>query len=247
MSLILDALKKAEQDRHAGQAPVLDAMLIRPSRVAARRPRHQQQDLLLVAGITAAVLFAAAGIVYWLWPSATLVPVAQITPPAVVDSAPEQASEPSTAVPALRVDPERLQAPLVDVPDEQLDLADTGASEATTMDDLEGDATLPKPRKPQLSDVPAEPSPQPVPPVEPVTPSARPLKQMPPSFRSEFPKLVVEVHVYDDNPLRRFILVNGKKYRETDTLLEGPRVVEITPDGVIVEHRGSQVLLELPH
>ncbi len=69
---------------------------------------------------------------------------------------------------------------------------------------------------------------------------------MPASFRSEFPKLVVDVHVYDDNPLRRFVLVNGKKYRETDTLLDGPRIVEITPNGLIVEQRGSQVLLELP-
>ena len=245
MSLILDALKKAEQDRHAGQAPVLDEMLVRPTRLAARRPHHQQQDMLLVAAITTAVLFAGAGIVYWLWPSAAPAPISQPAMHApVIEPAPVEVSTPA---PALRVDPERLQAPITDVPEDQLDIADTGASEATTMDDLEGDSTLSARRKPQVSNVPAESAPQPVPPVEPAVPSARPLKQMPPSFRSEFPKLVVEVHVYDDNPLRRFILVNSKKYRETDTLLEGPRVVEIAPDGVVVDYRGSQVLLELPH
>jgi general secretion pathway protein B len=69
---------------------------------------------------------------------------------------------------------------------------------------------------------------------------------MPPAFRSEFPRLTVDVHVFDSNPLRRFVMLNGKKYRETDTTLDGPRIIEITPEGVVLEHRGSQVLVELP-
>lgn len=247
MSLILDALKKAEQDRHAGQAPVLDEMLVRPTRVVHRRAQQQQQDLLLVVAIAAAVLFAAAGIAYWLWPSTpTTAPEQQTSAPAAVDSSPAQATS-AEPVPALRIDPERLQAPLADVPEAQVDLADTGASEASTMEDLEGDSRQRTRRIPASAELQSEPPASIIAAPTAAESSATPLKQMPPSFRNELPKLVVDVHVYDENPLRRFVLVNGKKYRESDTLLDGPRVVEITPDGVIIEHRGSQVLLELPH
>lgn len=243
MSLILDALKKAEQDRHAGQVPVIDEMLVRRPPAAASRRRNPQQDVLLMAAALLAVLFAVAGLAYWLWPS----PARQSTP--VVAEAP--AAEPAPAGPALRIDPERLQAPIA-VADETLDPADTGASEAMTLDDLDATAedapALPPPAA--RSEIPVEvvQAPTPAPALAPaaVEPSARPLKEMPPAFRSEFPKLTVDVHVFDDNPLRRFVLINGKKYRETDTLLDGPRVVEIAPGGVVVDHRGSKVLLELP-
>jgi len=248
MSLILDALKKAEQDRHAGQAPALDEMLIRPSRVSARRPEHQQQDLLLMAAIVAALLFAVVGITYWLWPSSATTAPAAI---AAATSAPAPVpattmSEPEQPAPALRIDPERLAAPFSE---EGLDLADTGASEASTMDDLEGDSSAKQPRRQSTDELAMQPAlatEQPAPASEPIKPSARPLKQMPASYRNEFPRLVVDVHVYDDNPLRRFVLINSKKYRENDTLIDGPRVTEIAPDGIVVEYRGSQVLLELP-
>ena len=248
MSLILDALKKAEQDRHAGQAPVLDEVLVRPTRMPQRRAQQQQQDLLLVVAIAAAMLFAAAGIAYWLWPStAPAAPAPPASAAAAANPAPVQTTtteeEPASA---LRVDPEHLQAPLADAPEEPFDLADTGASEASTMEDLEGDSSPRANRKPASAEPALEPSAPIIAAATPAAPSATPLKQMPPSFRNELPRLVVDVHVYDENPLRRFVLVNGKKYRETDTLQDGPRVLEITPDGVIIEHRGSQVLLELP-
>lgn len=274
MSLILDALKKAEQDRHAGQAPVLDELLVRRAPPAARR-RNQQQDVAVLAAVIFAVLFAVAGVIYWLWPSRTEpAPSAAESTPAVASAAPaaaptEVAIEPPAA---LRVDPERLEAPVSDLPEDAVQTGDTGAAQAMTMDELDGDAPQRSPTKPPQNDV-AAPSPSqpatavnssaiatapenPPPPVVAATsppspapatePAVRSLKEMPPSFRSEFPKLTVDVHVYDANPLRRFVLVNGKKYRETDTLLDGPRVVEITPVGVVLEQRGSRVLLELP-
>ncbi len=265
MSLILDALKKAEQDRHAGQAPVLDEMLIRRTAAAPRR-RDPQQDVLLVAAILFAVLFALAGLVYWFWPAGEAAPAAVATSTAA--PATEQRAEESTPAPAMRIDPERLEAPVADVPEEPVASTDTGAAQAMTMDELDGDAPQPSPSKPPQYEPPtppvvAEAAPAPTQPTVTPTPApapavaasapppqdnaaVRPLKEMPPAFRSEFPKLVVDIHVYDENPLRRFVLVNGKKYRETDTLMEGPRVVEITPVGVVVEHRGSKVLVELP-
>jgi len=263
MSLILDALKKAEQDRHAGQAPVIDEMLVRRTPVARRRESDAQQ-IVLMAGAIAALLFAIAGITYWLWPSST--PAAATATEATAAAAATVAADNE---PALRIDPERLEAPVADVPEEPVPSGDTGAADAMTMDELDGELppgasskpsrqTAVEPAPPAVSEqapesAPEAPAPAPAPVVAaappsppPVEASVRPLKEMPPAFRSEFPKLVVDVHVYNDNPLRRFVLINGKKYRETDTLLDGPRVVEITPDGVIVEHRGSRVLVQLP-
>lgn len=268
MSLILDALKKAEQDRHAGQAPVLDEMLIRRTPATAGR-RDPQQDVLLVAAILFAVLFALAGLVYWFWPAGEPAPAA-VAANTAAPVAEQAAAQNNTPAPALRIDPERLEAPVADVPEEAVATTDTGAAQAMTMDELDGDAPQPSPSKPPQYEpvtppVVAETAPAPAPTQPTVTPTpaappaviastpppqdnsgVRPLKEMPPAFRSEFPKLVVDIHVYDENPLRRFVLVNGKKYRETDTLMEGPRVVEITPVGVVVEHRGSKVLVELP-
>ncbi len=249
MSLILDALKKAEQDRHVGQPPVLDEMLVRRDPAPSRR-RDRQQDVALLAAVGAALLFAAAGAVYWLWPARAPEPAVAATPAAAT-------ADSELSAPALRVDPERLQAPVTDLPEAAIDLSDTGAAEAMTMDDLEGEAPPPQASRPAPAAAspspaatgeapPVAPPPATAPPAPPVEASVRALKDMPPAFRSEFPRLGLDIHVYDDNPLRRFVLINGKKYRESDTLLDGPRVVEITPEGVIVEQRGSKVLLELP-
>lgn len=246
MSLILDALKKAEQDRHAGQAPALDELLVRRAPPVARRRRDAQQDVLAMAAIIMAALFAVAGLAYWLWP-ADEAPVAAVAAAAPAD----EGTEPPAA--ALRIDPERLAEPLAEAPETGVDTTDTNAAEAATMDELDGDqpsrATPSAPtadiREPAtLPTMIDETTPAPTPAA--VVENVRPLKEMPPAFRSELPKLSVDVHVYDDNPLRRFVLINGKKYRETDTLIDGPRVVEIMPNGVIVEHRGSKVLIELP-
>lgn len=247
MSLILDALKKAEQDRHAGQAPALDELLVRRAPPVARRRRDSQQDVLAMAAIIMAVLFAVAGLVYWAWPVDNKpVAVAAVPTTASADESPAPPAAP------LRVDPERLEAPVADVSEAGVDPSDTEAAQAATMDELDGD--LPAPSNPRAAAISEptmqptildEPTPAPAPVV--VENNVRPLKEMPPAFRSEFPKLSVDVHVYDDNPLRRFVLINGKKYRETDTLIDGPKVVEIMPNGVIVEQRGSKVLLELPH
>jgi general secretion pathway protein B len=55
--------------------------------------------------------------------------------------------------------------------------------------------------------------------------------------------LHLDIHVYSEKPAERFVFVNMNKYREGDTLEEGPDVDEITPDGVILAYRGLTFLL----
>lgn len=55
--------------------------------------------------------------------------------------------------------------------------------------------------------------------------------------------LHLDIHVYSDDPAERFVFINMSKHREQSKLDEGPVVVEITPDGVILEHQGTTFLL----
>jgi general secretion pathway protein B len=68
------------------------------------------------------------------------------------------------------------------------------------------------------------------------------LREMPESFRANFPAFTVDVHAYNDNPQRRFVIVNGKRYHDGDTLAEGPRLIAIVPEGMVLDWQGQQVL-----
>jgi general secretion pathway protein B len=290
MSLILEALKKAEQERNAGQAPAMQEVLTRPQPMPRPRSNHQQQPLWIAGGIGALAVIGALAYVLWSRPSAT--PAQTVAAPAAA-TIPTPAAIASAPAPALRVDPERLQAP-INSSDEEAPLQASEGNEAATVDDLVDDTPPTSARKlaeskpaqaaaapmvgnpasarakPSASTPVRRPEPESetaaanaqayaaamasrsaasstAAPVAAQAEAIHPLQDMPVSFRSELPKLTVDVHVYDNNPLRRFAIINGKKYREGDTLVEGPHVSEIAEGGVVIEHHGSKVLLELPH
>ncbi len=57
------------------------------------------------------------------------------------------------------------------------------------------------------------------------------------------PELHLDIHVYSDVPDDRFVFINMSKQRESSQLAEGPVVEEITPEGVVLEYRGTSFLL----
>ena len=59
----------------------------------------------------------------------------------------------------------------------------------------------------------------------------------------EIPDLHLDIHVYSDIPEDRFVFINMSKQREGSQLAEGPIIEEITPEGVILEYRGTSFLL----
>ncbi len=71
------------------------------------------------------------------------------------------------------------------------------------------------------------------------------LRQMPETYRAQFPQLSVDIHVYNDDPKRRFVMVSGKRYHEGDTLAEGPRIRAIVPEGMVLEWQGQRVVYGL--
>ena len=57
------------------------------------------------------------------------------------------------------------------------------------------------------------------------------------------PELHLDIHVYSDVPEDRFVFINMSKHREASQLGEGPVVEKITPEGVVLEYRGTSFLL----
>ncbi|HET7651094.1 MAG TPA: general secretion pathway protein GspB [Gammaproteobacteria bacterium] len=73
--------------------------------------------------------------------------------------------------------------------------------------------------------------------------SAPPLDTLPTAFQQALPALHLDVHGYAANPADRFVVINMQRYVAGDTLKEGPRVVAITAQGVILEYDGTRFLL----
>ena len=61
--------------------------------------------------------------------------------------------------------------------------------------------------------------------------------------QSGLPEMRIDLHVYSDRPQDRFVFVNKRKYREGETMQEGPRVEEITRDGVVLNQHGRRFIL----
>ena len=69
------------------------------------------------------------------------------------------------------------------------------------------------------------------------------LEQLQLQGRLDLPPLHLDLHVYNEAPARRFVSINMNKYRENETLREGPLVREITPEGVILEYQDTAFAL----
>ncbi|MCU7843960.1 MAG: general secretion pathway protein GspB [Candidatus Thiodiazotropha sp. (ex Monitilora ramsayi)] len=74
---------------------------------------------------------------------------------------------------------------------------------------------------------------------------AKPLSEMPSGFIANLPGLNIDIHSYDERPAKRYVLINLEKYREGDYLAEGPLLIEILTDGVVLEHLGERFILPI--
>ena len=52
--------------------------------------------------------------------------------------------------------------------------------------------------------------------------------------------LRMDVHVYADRPEERFVLINLQKYREGERLTEGPTLEAVTPEGAVMSFQGER-------
>ena len=60
---------------------------------------------------------------------------------------------------------------------------------------------------------------------------------------TQLPELRMDLHVYDDEPAKRFVFINMRKLREGESLPDGTRVDEITRSGARLSYQGKQFSL----
>jgi general secretion pathway protein B len=244
MSFILDALKKSETDRQRQSAPALFEV-----KVAAPRRGFP----LWAVGLGALLLINAL-VLAWLLlrkpggeaPASAAVP-AGAQPPAPVATAARSPSGEVTVPATVTFQ--------VNVPADSLS---TGAPAAVT----EPGAVAPSPAPPLAEEPMLSGGEASVPPdfdsrdYQPaITPeeagaaaAARRAGGVP--SRDELlargaplPDLRMDLHVYDNDPAKRFVFLNMRKLREGESLPEGVRVDEITPSGARLSYQGNQFAL----
>jgi general secretion pathway protein B len=57
------------------------------------------------------------------------------------------------------------------------------------------------------------------------------------------PELTVDLHVFANDPAKRAVFINGRRYTQGAQIAEGPTVEEITPEGAMLSWRGRRFLL----
>jgi general secretion pathway protein B len=160
----------------------------------------------------------------------TLVLLRKSPEPTVAQATPAipAASQPTTSAPA----PTTAQASSPSSPQAPAPLAEEATPPATV----------------QYETIPREESPLDIAPPEGPT-LVKPIEKAvaPPTFTANgLPELHIDMHVYANNPKDRFVLINMHKYTEGQLMSEGPRLDEITPEGVTLFFKGQQLSLPRP-
>jgi general secretion pathway protein B len=78
---------------------------------------------------------------------------------------------------------------------------------------------------------------------EPVDGTAPSITEVPAQVTAGLPELSVDLHIYSDDPAKRAVFINGRRYQRGSVLAEGPTVEEITREGAVLSYRGQRFLL----
>ncbi|WP_125181604.1 general secretion pathway protein GspB [Thiohalobacter thiocyanaticus] len=245
MSYILEALKKSEQERQLGAVPRPELAL-----PAQGRPSRSWWPWLL-----AAVLLLNAGILVWLMlrpaPSPLLTQDGAGASAASLSagtSAADSGAPATTAATGTGTEPPAVAA--------------TGTESADTQ---AAPVTQPAPQPPSAPQSESSSRPQPVrgsvqwmrspetgadtTASEPAAPAAADVphwEELRAAEKSGLTRPRLDVHVYAEAPAQRFVLIDLRRYREGERLDSGGRLEAITPEGVIIEARGTRYRIGRP-
>lgn len=246
MSFILDALKKSENERQRQIGPSLADIPM----------RRAKSDRPWWAVAVAALLVINLGVLI-----VVLTRDGKSDAPAPVQQAPlPRAPSPQTYAPAQQQAPRPAAQSATDTPSRAdpsvRSLADEAGADAEL---LPGEGTI----DPAIAAAAVVPDGPPV--VRPITPpTVAPVpnqstfaartrepaqEEMLPTNSSlaasgtSVPDMKLDIHVYSANPAERFVFVNMRKYVEGQSLSEGPLLERITPDGAVLNQRGTRFLL----
>jgi general secretion pathway protein B len=247
MSYILDALTKAAQQRDR-QASVVQRLLSPAPHP--RAPWSPASGRLLAALAVNAVLLAGV-LVWWMWPtSVTTHPAATVQPEPMAAPAPIAESPRHLKLEPLPSVETRADKPTAATSERSVSTSETptpvappAASSAPS-----SRAAAPTPTPSSRAAVPA-PTPAPSVPPRSGTPSVQPspAPAAPPvaATSPEAGSLRLEALIYADVPAERMVFINGRRYREGDSIDGRLRVEEIREDGVELSDQGRRFSLRV--
>lgn len=239
MSFILDALKKSENERQRQSGPGV----FQP-RIASPRARFP-----LWAVAIGALLGVNLLVLIWLMTRTDTAPAA---PAAVTAPAPAQSAAASAATPAPA--PAPAAAPAAALPPTGVATPFNPPLIVDPALTAPAPAAAPSASAPNPNDyVPARP---PVAAAPSTTTSVGAAEEGAPatSFATreallargqQVPEASLSLHVYDTDPARRFVFVNGQRGVEGDALTNGLRIEQIVPEGVVLSWNGNRFLVPL--
>lgn len=245
MSFILDALKKSETDRQRQSAPALFEVKVATPR---RKFPYWAVGLAVLLGVN---LLALA----WVLVRKSDAPVALAAATESSAPAPSQAAAPAIAtptqsgmvtVPATVMLPTTVQIPVSSAPSVTVGGPEPGV--------VGRSYTPPLVEEPLLEgEQPAVPPDYDARDYRPaITPEqagaiaaarrngALPSRDEVIARGDQIPDLRLDLHVYDPNPANRFVFLNMRKLREGESLPDGVRVDQITPNGAELSYRGKR-------
>ena len=226
MSLILDALKKSEKNRHDDAGSVLP-LIVEPRR--AKGKKRKKTPLLPLSIIFFAL--AALVAVYLLGSDTSDVPQqgVTITPAESTDRTEEQNPEPvMTQEPQATVAPVEVSAENPSPVDVSSPLPAETAEAPEPVTDVERQQVLQEAGILSTRDTTA------VPPR---------LSKITGGLRKEVSPLRLDFHVYSTDRQRRIVFINGQEYREGMRIRNNLELVRIVPEGAVMEWKGRQFLL----
>ncbi|TMQ17363.1 MAG: hypothetical protein E6K82_21300 [Candidatus Rokuibacteriota bacterium] len=198
----------------AEQRGATPTVLLRPSTPLARGIGGRRAPWIAIA--TVVVLINAAVLAVLLRPGGVTAPAAP--PVTAIRTVEDPGRPPATQV--IEAEPPRRAAPLKPP---VLSVKPTPfAQRLLSRPPSEARATVPEPRLP-LETPPASPSPPPPGP--------------------DTSKLKLEVLSYSDVAAQRLVFINGRRYREGDTIDSGAKIEEIREDGVVLSEQGQRFTL----
>jgi general secretion pathway protein B len=269
MSLILDALKRADAQRERSATP---GVLTQPAAVlmpqgAGHSGRLQPRTWLIGLGL---LLLTGATLVAWQWRGAT--ERAPITTAAVVAPATQAAALPQPpSVPSVGQVTAPVAAPVASPSPSPLNMApETSAAPHNRNLGTPATSAVPYARTPVLSATPTAPesstktvatraipagttgvigTPKPTEPsaavsAAPGQPPALDLAQLPANIRQQLPALTVSGSTYSSNPAHRMLIINGQVLREGDAVSEGQTLEQIRQNAAVLNFKGSRYLLK---
>ena len=253
MSYILDALKKAENERNLGAVPHLHAHPeIAPPDKYEQAPRSVRA---LVVALTASVLLLAALIWFRPWSKDAYYTMT------ITTSRPDASEQAILATPAIMRSAPPLVAPQAVAPAErplveaapsapaiagQSSAARSGQVPAQPATQVRARASAQAPApvsasaSPPATKQPAAKAPL-LAPTEPAKKFDEPinnLRDLPAAIQQQIPALVVNGYIYAEQPSDRSIIINRKFLREGEQVTPDLLLEKLTPTGMVLNFRG---------